>query len=62
MALGWVPGIPPSQYPSYRTPGTPAPGAMAGVRGMLQWCAVRYPRVNIVVGLKSVAQVTSGPH
>ena len=56
---GWVvPGIAPSRYPpGQHTPGTPC---MPGVYG---YAAVgQYGGVNIVVGLRSVAQLTSEAH
>ena len=55
---GWVPGIAPSQYPpGPHTPGTPLPYplvAMSGYTGARAW----RPANNMVVGLKSVAQLT----
>ena len=55
---GWVPGIAPSQLPRSRTtPGTPPPHR-AVPPGMVQRCTVRYGGLNIVVGLKSVDQLS----
>ena len=62
MAGGWVPGIAPSQPPSPPPPRVhlpPTPGARYTV---YRAPAPMYGRVNMVVGLRSVAQLTLGVH
>ena len=56
-----VPGILPSQYPpTGTTPGTP-PATPTGSARLVTWPRVTYGGVNMVMGLRSVAQLTSGP-
>ena len=51
MTAGLVPGIPPLRYPPGLHPGYTCSRARLGVLGMLQLCAVRYPRYKYAVGL-----------
>ena len=58
LASAWYPVYPSWYPPSRTTPGYTPPHVVTGPHA----AAGRSPRVNMVVGLRSVAQLTSGVH